>query len=53
MAAGKNGNKDAAMSAHLKATGYPHGKRKTSTNCPPVPKRDDVGSAAYRRRNDK
>lgn len=43
-------NKDKQMAAHLKATGYPHGKRKTSTNCPPIPNRLDIGSAAYRRR---
>lgn len=47
--AAKGQNKDAAMSAHLKASGYPHGKRKSSTLAPPSPSMKDVGSAAYRR----
>ncbi len=45
--------KNSAMSAHLKAMGYPHGRRKTTTNCDPIPKKDDVGSAAYRRLKNK
>lgn len=47
--AGKDGNSDAAMSAHLKAMGYPHGRRKTATHAPPVPDPKHIGSAAYRR----
>jgi hypothetical protein len=43
-------NRDKQMAAHLKATGYPHGRRRSSTLAPPVPNRDDVGSAAQRRR---
>ena len=50
--ASKTGNKDSAMSAHLKNTGYPHGKTKTQARNE-VPKRDDVGSAAYRRLREK
>ncbi len=41
--------KDAAMAAHLIKSGYPHGRRKTSTCAPPSPNMQDVGSAAYRR----
>ncbi len=47
--ASQQGNRDSAMSAHLKATGYPHGRTKTSARNE-VPKMSDVGSAAYRRR---
>lgn len=38
------------MAAHLVKSGYPHGRRKTSTHAPCVPSMADVGSAAYRRR---
>lgn len=41
--------KDAAMASHLVKAGYPHGKRKSVTLCPPSPSMQDVGSAAYRR----
>ena len=47
---GNTGNKDSAMSAHLKASGYPHGRRMSHTLAPTVPSMGDVGSAAYRRR---
>lgn len=53
MGAAEQRTKDAAMAAHLKARGYPHGKRATSTHAPPIPPRDDVGSAAHRRRMQK
>ena len=43
-------NRDKQMAAHLKAQGYPHGRRKSSTLCPPSPKFTDIGSAAFRRR---
>jgi hypothetical protein len=46
--AAKASNKDSSMSAHLKATGYPHGRTKTSPKNE-VPKMSDIGSAAYRR----
>lgn len=51
--ASQKGNKDSAMSAHLKATGYPHGKTATHTVAPTIPSMKDVGSAAYRRRQAK
>ena len=50
MAAAEKGNKDRMMAAHLVKQGYPHGKRKSSTLCPPDPIRNGPGSAAYRRR---
>lgn len=50
---GKADNKDRSMAAHLIKSGYPHGRTKTSTHAPPVPGRNDVGSAAYRRRQAK
>lgn len=53
MGAAERRGKDSAMSAHLKARGYPHGRRFSSTQAPPEPDMGDVGSAAYRRRNDK
>lgn len=49
MGAAEQRNKDAAMSAHLKAKGILHGIRMSSTNAPCVPSMRDVGSAAYRR----
>lgn len=45
--------KDREMAAHLVRSGYPHGRRKTSTLAPPEPAMKDVGSAAYRRRQTK
>lgn len=43
-------NKDKAMASHLKATGYPHGRRMTATHCPPDPmSHKHLGSAAQRR----
>lgn len=39
-------NKDKAMAAHLKAIGYPHGRRMTA---PSVPAKDQVGSNKYQR----
>ena len=50
MGAAEQRQKDSTMAAHLRASGFPHGKRKTSTHAPPVPASGDVGSAAYRRR---
>lgn len=41
--------RDKRMAAHLKRRGILHGVRMTRTLAPPVPKLDDVGSAAYRR----
>lgn len=46
-------NKDREMAAFLVKSGYPHGRRATSTLAPPVPSMRDVGSAAYRRRHTK
>jgi len=46
-------NRDKMMAAHLKATGYPHGRRKSSATMPIWPSMSDVGSAAYRRRTAK
>ncbi len=43
-----NGNKDSANAAHLKAMGYPHGRRFTK-GLSNVPNMKDVGAAAYRR----
>ena len=38
------------MASHLKATGYPHGRRSTATHCPPDPMGHKyLGSAAQRR----
>jgi hypothetical protein len=43
-------NKDKAMASHLKAIGYPHGRRMTVTHCPPDPMgHKHLGSAAQRR----
>jgi hypothetical protein len=43
-------NKDKAMASHLKAIGYPHGRRMTATHCPPDPMGHKyLGSAAQRR----
>lgn len=53
MGASERSGKDKQMAAHLKAQGYPHGRRKTSTLAPPIPDRSHVGSAAYRRRKAK
>lgn len=50
MARGAEGNRDSAMAAYLKKSGYPHGRRFSTTNAPCVPSMQDVGSAAYRRR---
>lgn len=50
MSAAAQKQKDSAMAAHLKATGFPHGKRRSVTHAPPVPGKGEVGSAAYRRR---
>lgn len=49
MGAAEQRQKDSAMASHLKASGYPHGRRKTS-GVSNIPKPTDVGSAAYRRR---
>jgi hypothetical protein len=40
-------NKDKAMAAHLKRSGYPHGRRMTSPSPASVFKRDQVGSNCY------
>lgn len=53
MAASAKNNKDREMAAHLVKSGYPHGRRKTSTLAPPSPSMKDVGSAAYRRLKNK
>lgn len=45
-------NKDKAMAAHLRAIGYPHGRRATS-GLSNIPNLKDLGSAAYRRRTKK
>jgi hypothetical protein len=38
------------MASHLKAIGYPHGRRMTATHCPPDPMGHKyLGSAAQRR----
>lgn len=50
MSAAADRNKDSAMAAHLVKSGYPHGRRKSTTHAPCVPSMADVGSAAYRRR---
>jgi hypothetical protein len=43
-------NKDKAMASHLKAIGYPHGRRMTVTHAPPDPMgHKHLGSAAQRR----
>lgn len=52
MAAAAQRNKDSAMSAYLKANGYPHG-RTMSARRNEVPSVRDVGSAAYRRLREK
>lgn len=49
----KKNNKDREMAAHLVKSGYPHGRRKSTTLAPPSPSMKDVGSAAYRRRMSK
>jgi hypothetical protein len=49
MSAAEQRNKDAAMAAHLKAHGFPHGKR-ASSGLSNIPDTKDKGSAAYRRR---
>lgn len=46
---GSRRTKDQEMSADLKRRGFPHGKRQSTTNAPPIPNIGDVGSAAYRR----
>lgn len=48
MAAAENRNKNSAMSAHLKAIGYPHG-RTMSARRNDIPDVKEKGSAAYRR----
>ncbi len=52
MAGGKEGSKDGAMAAHLKAMGIWHGKRRTSPNANSggtTMRMGTVGSAAYQR----
>lgn len=50
MAAAAQRNKDSAMAAYLVKSGYPHGRRMSTTCAPCAPSMKDVGSAAYRRR---
>lgn len=49
MGLAENRAKNSKMAADLKARGIWHGKRTTTTHCPPVPNQRDVGSAWYRR----
>lgn len=49
MGAAERRVKDQAMAADLVKRGIYHGKRLTSTSCPPVPNLWQVGSAAYNR----
>lgn len=48
MSAGDIRKKNQSMAAHLIATGYPHGRRR-SKGLSNIPSPTDVGSAAYRR----
>jgi hypothetical protein len=47
MGANERKNRDKAMAAHLKAIGYPHGRRMSSPSPASLLRRDQVGSNNY------